>query len=173
MATTKQPFVPPDRPLDGVRNGINGWRMSEAEAKERTIGNEEWWKMEGIDGRTVPLKQYSRKGPKERPIWMWSNAHMYLGEWKENLLRGILHAMVLELSTTTVQKSTRARSTVASGKTEGVAALARSFGSNQHQAGKTTDLMVQLLKRMVMVVPTCTAANILIIGKRTSPPLSP
>jgi len=62
MATTKQPFVPPDRPLDGVRNGINGWRMSEAEAKERTIGNEEWWKMEGIDGRTVPLKQYSR-GP--------------------------------------------------------------------------------------------------------------
>jgi hypothetical protein len=38
--TAVQPFVAPIRPSDGVRSGINGWWISEAEAKERTIGNE-------------------------------------------------------------------------------------------------------------------------------------
>jgi hypothetical protein len=85
--TTALPFAPPNRPSDGVRNGINGWWISEAEARERTVGNEEWWKMEGIAGKTVELKQYSRKGPKERPIWMWSGGNMYLGEWKRKVLK--------------------------------------------------------------------------------------
>jgi hypothetical protein len=38
--------------------------------------------MEGIDGRTVPLQQYDLKGPKDKPIWMWCNGIMHLGEWK-------------------------------------------------------------------------------------------
>jgi len=80
-------FVPPNRPLDGIRNGAHGWWISEAETKERTVGNEEWWKMEGITGKTVELKQYSRKSPKDRPIWFWGNGNMYLGEWKRKAFK--------------------------------------------------------------------------------------
>ena len=79
--TTDPAFVAPNRPSDGVRSYINGWWISEAEAKERTIGNEEWWKMEGIAGKTVPLKQYDSTGPEDKPIWMWDDVTMYLGEW--------------------------------------------------------------------------------------------
>jgi len=82
--TIKQSFFPPDRPSDGVRDELEGWWISEAEAKERTVGNEEWWKMEGIDGRTVEIRQYDQKGPKNKPIWMWEKGKMYLGEWKMN-----------------------------------------------------------------------------------------
>jgi len=85
---TKQPLGLPDRPIDGVRSGINGWWIYEAEAKERTLGKEEWWKMNGFAGMTMALKQYDPKGPKERPIWMWDNGSMYLGEWKQKDPKG-------------------------------------------------------------------------------------
>jgi hypothetical protein len=58
-------------------------------AKECTVGNEEWWKMEGNDARTVPLKQYDLKGPKERPIWMRDSGSMYFGEWKQRCPNGV------------------------------------------------------------------------------------
>jgi len=81
--TTTQPFVPPDRPSDGERGHfcVPCWWISTAEAKERTVGNEEeWWTMQGIDGKTVELKQYDPKGPTDKPIWMHNDGSMHLGE---------------------------------------------------------------------------------------------
>jgi len=39
--------------------------------------------MEGIAGKAVPLKQYDRTAPNERPIWIWEDGDMHLGEWKD------------------------------------------------------------------------------------------
>jgi len=146
MATTMTTFVPPNRPSDGRRNGANGWWISEAEAKELTVGNEEWWKMEGIAGRTVARKQYDPKGTKERPIWIRGGMELCISVIGRILsyLIGILFSIGLELTTTTVQRR-RVGSTLANAETDHVTALASSFGSNQHHVARTTNMLAHLL----------------------------
>jgi hypothetical protein len=73
-----------NEPYNGKRglDGTYGWWISCEEARDRSIGNEEWWKEEGIGGRTVTLKQYAQHpAPADKPIWLYNNGDMYLGEW--------------------------------------------------------------------------------------------
>ena len=72
------------RPPDGVPAGIKGRWISEADAKARSVGNKEWWRMEGFAGKTVEIKQYDTAGPSDKPIWMWESGNMYIGEWRSN-----------------------------------------------------------------------------------------
>lgn len=61
-------------------NALKGWWIGLDEAKERGQG-EKWWKNSGIRGETIPARQHDASGPKDRPIWLFENGDMYLGEW--------------------------------------------------------------------------------------------
>ena len=54
--------------------------MTLKEAKERAKG-EEWWKAD-LHGKKVPVRQYAEGAPRDKPIWLFENDDMYLGEWK-------------------------------------------------------------------------------------------
>ena len=62
-------------------NALGGWWITLEEATKRANG-EEWWKNAGIHGFTIPVQQYDRSGPNEKPIWLFQNGDMYLGQWK-------------------------------------------------------------------------------------------
>lgn len=56
------------------------------EAKQRGLDTE-WWK-EAVQGQSVPVKQYIEGAPTDKPIWMYHDGDMYLGEWKGTLEHG-------------------------------------------------------------------------------------
>ena len=62
-------------------NALKGWWIGLDEAQERGQG-EKWWKHSGIGGETIQVRQYDENGPNDRPIWLFENGDMYLGEWK-------------------------------------------------------------------------------------------
>lgn len=64
---------------NGNRGG--GWWVSFGEAQMRGFG-EEWWKTEGCNGLVVPTTQHDPNGPSDKPVWLFANGSMYLGEWK-------------------------------------------------------------------------------------------
>lgn len=63
-------------------NATRGTWLSLEEATERTPGNEEWWRQD-LYGKTVSVKQYDATGPRDKPIWMFEDGDMYLGQWKK------------------------------------------------------------------------------------------
>ncbi|CAB9505299.1 expressed unknown protein [Seminavis robusta] len=72
-------------PFHGHRGleGEGGWWITLAEAEQRA--KERWWLLPNLQGRQVPTQQYStcKDAPANRPIWMFHNGDMYLGEWDE------------------------------------------------------------------------------------------
>jgi len=73
----------PIQAFDGHRgeNGSGGWWISLTEAKDRSVGRQEWWTQPGAGGRSVSVEQYDPKGPPDKPVWLFRNGDMYLGEW--------------------------------------------------------------------------------------------
>lgn len=66
----------------GGNGGRDGWWVSIEEAREYVVGNEVWWHQAQKMEKRLSVKQYDPSGPPQRPIWMYSNGDMYLGEWK-------------------------------------------------------------------------------------------
>lgn len=60
---------------------VEGWWVSFAEAKMHSFG-EEWWKTQGCNGLVVPATQHDPSGPSDKPVWLYKDKDMYLGEWK-------------------------------------------------------------------------------------------
>lgn len=79
----------PTRRQDGHRGqaGLGGWWVSLQEAQERSVGNEKWWLSIGkddkaIDPASAPL--FKNASPtSSKPVWMYENGDMYLGDWEE------------------------------------------------------------------------------------------
>lgn len=71
-----------------VRDGSEGMFIGIQEAKEIAVGNEEWWKLKGIGGKTVELKQHDPSRPIDKPIFAYKDGSMYLGGWKADGLKG-------------------------------------------------------------------------------------
>jgi hypothetical protein len=70
-------------PYDDHRgyNGIGGWWISFKEAKEKCCGKEEWWKHQGYKGLEITPAHYP-VSPADKPVWLFENGDMYLGQWK-------------------------------------------------------------------------------------------
>ena len=62
-------------------NGIGGWWISFKEAKEKCCGKEEWWKHQGYQGLEITPAHFPLK-PADKPVWLFENGDMYLGQWK-------------------------------------------------------------------------------------------
>ena len=77
--------------FDGRRGieGLGGWWVSVEEAQEYAVGNDEWWWNANVSGADISVKQYDSKGPANKPIWMYHNGDMYLGEWRHTRRTGI------------------------------------------------------------------------------------
>ena len=79
----------PDRRKDGRRGpaGLGGWWVSLQEAQELSVGNEKWWLSVGKGGAVIdPAKATSFKNAspsRSKPVWMYENGDMYIGDWKE------------------------------------------------------------------------------------------
>jgi len=74
-------------PVDDHRgcNGIGGWWISFKDAKEKCCGKEEWWKHQGYEGLEITPAHYPARNPvnpADRPVWLFENGDMYLGQWK-------------------------------------------------------------------------------------------
>jgi hypothetical protein len=84
---------PPLQKFDDRRGraGLGGWWISLDEARRRSIGHENWWTQQDRSGRRVPVQQYDVKGPKSRPVWLFENGDMYLGEWIGRGTNGLAH----------------------------------------------------------------------------------
>lgn len=67
--------MPPTFGIRGLQGGKGHW-ITPKEAQKHTVGNEAFWEYNGAEGKVVPLTQH------ERPIWMYENGDMYLGDWK-------------------------------------------------------------------------------------------
>ncbi|CAB9505618.1 expressed unknown protein [Seminavis robusta] len=64
--------------------GLGGYWLSLKEAQERCVGKEPWWACPSQEGRRVEPKQHtSRNSPAGKPVWLYDNGDMYLGEWDE------------------------------------------------------------------------------------------
>ena len=65
--------------FDGVRGeqGVEGWFVSLDEAQSYVVGNEAWW-------NNTQVKSVVSIPPSttEKPMWMYSNGDMYLGQWE-------------------------------------------------------------------------------------------
>lgn len=76
-------------------HGLPGRWISPDNAIEFTVGREVFWCYTGLNGERVPLRQYdsSSDAPIDKPIWMYENGNMYLGEWTvdEKLGRPVEH----------------------------------------------------------------------------------
>ena len=62
-------------------NGIGGWWISFKEAKEKCCGKEEWWKHQGYQGLEI-TPAHCPQNPADKPVWLFENGDMYLGQWK-------------------------------------------------------------------------------------------
>ena len=69
---------------DGLRgrDGGIGWWISLEEAQERSIGNEKWFEKNNFRGKQVPSIQHVRDAPEDKPVWLFQDGDMYLGEWR-------------------------------------------------------------------------------------------
>jgi hypothetical protein len=53
------------------------------EARANAHSNIAWWKCEDQSGWHVEENQYDPKGPSDKPVYVYANGDMYLGEWKK------------------------------------------------------------------------------------------
>lgn len=78
----------PERREDGRRgqSGLLGWWISLDEAKAGSVGREEWWTYPDKNGFVVnPLVEHYTSGsplPTSKPVWMYENGDMYVGNWE-------------------------------------------------------------------------------------------
>jgi hypothetical protein len=65
-------------------NGLGGWWISFKEAKERCCGNEAWWTHKGYQGLEITPAHYAA----DKPVWLFENGDMYLGQWRHSRQHG-------------------------------------------------------------------------------------